>query len=164
MAELTTRPATLDDLKKLIESLNEVGAPYLLVGGYALFVHGLHRMTEDIDILVPATVQTGEKVRKALLILPDQAAKDIDPEWFVEAGNIRVADEILVDVLQNAGGETYDSLVQYAQEIDLDGIRIRTLDLEGLLKTKMLSNRGKDNDDRNRIQAALNFLRDQRKD
>lgn len=33
-------PATLEDLKALIASMNEQGADYLLIGGYALFAHG----------------------------------------------------------------------------------------------------------------------------
>lgn len=39
------RPATLDDLKTLIKSLNEHGAEYLLMGGDTLFAHGYHRAT-----------------------------------------------------------------------------------------------------------------------
>lgn len=41
------RPASLDDLKALIESLNRQRVDYLLIGGYALFVHGYHRATTD---------------------------------------------------------------------------------------------------------------------
>lgn len=54
MAEYT-RPATLEDLKTLIRTLNDQGADYLLIGGYALFAHGYHRATTDINVLVPAT-------------------------------------------------------------------------------------------------------------
>jgi hypothetical protein len=50
-----SRPATLEDLKTLIRSLNQQEADYLLIGGYALFAHGYHRATTDIDVLVPAT-------------------------------------------------------------------------------------------------------------
>ena len=38
-----SRPATLDDLKSLVRSLNEHGVDYLLIGGYALYAHGYHR-------------------------------------------------------------------------------------------------------------------------
>jgi hypothetical protein len=79
----------------LITSLNQQGADYLLIGGCALFAHGYHRATTDIDVLVPATEETGRKVREALMVLPDQAAKDIDPAWFSEGENIRVADAAL---------------------------------------------------------------------
>ena len=70
------RHATLEDLKGLVESLNEHGVDYLLIGGYALFVHGYHRATTDIDVLVPATTETGKKLKAALMVLPDRAAKD----------------------------------------------------------------------------------------
>jgi hypothetical protein len=107
-----SRPATIEDLKSLVRALNEHGVDYLLIGGYALFAHGYHRATTDIDVLVPATQDTGRKVREALMVLPDRAAKDLDPAWFDEGENIRVADEFVVDIVLNAGGETYDTLKQ----------------------------------------------------
>lgn len=48
-----SRPATLEDLKKVVRSLNENNAKYILIGGYAIYSHGYHRTTEDIDLLVP---------------------------------------------------------------------------------------------------------------
>lgn len=131
-----SRPATLEDLKTLIASLNEQGAEYLLIGGYALFAHGYHRATTDIDVLVPATRDAGIKVRSALMVLPDQAAREIDPEWFDEGENIRVADAFVVDIMLNACGETYETLKQYAETVDLDGVPVRTINLEGLILTK----------------------------
>lgn len=87
-----SRPATLDDLKSLLRSFNQRQVDYLLIGGYALFAHGYHRATTDIDVLVPANEAAGQKLKAALMILPDQAAKDIDPAWFEEGENIRIAD------------------------------------------------------------------------
>lgn len=131
-----SRPASLTDLKVLINSLNENHVDYLLIGGYALFAHGYHRATTDIDVLVPATRDAGDKIRQALMVLPDQAAKDIDPAWFEEGENIRVADAFVVDIMLNAAGETYETLKQFAEMLDLDGIPVRTINLEGLLRTK----------------------------
>jgi glucose-1-phosphate thymidylyltransferase short form len=131
-----SRPATLEDLKALIASLNAQAVDYLLIGGYALFAHGYHRATTDIDVLVPATQEAGIKIRSALMVLPDQAAKDIDPAWFDEGENIRVADAFVVDIMLNACGETYETLKQYAETVDLDGVPVRTINLEGLLLTK----------------------------
>lgn len=155
-----SRPATLEDLKILIEALNAQGADYLLIGGYALFAHGYHRATTDIDVLVPATREAGQKVREALMVLPDQAAKDLDPAWFSEGENIRVADAFVVDIMLNACGETYETLKQYAETVDMDGLPIRTVNLEGLLRTKQTM-RDKDVADRNILERALEVLRDQ---
>lgn len=156
--ERYSRPATLEDLKALIRALDEHGADYLLmIGGYALFVHGYYRSTVDIDVLVPATEDSGRKVRDALMVLPDQA---IDPAWFEEGENIRVADEFIVDIMLNAGGETYDTLEQHAETIDLEGLQIRTINLQGLLLTKQ-STRDKDVADRAIIERAPEALRKQ---
>lgn len=154
-----SRPATLGDLKILIESLNAQEVEYLLIGGYALFAHGYHRATTDIEVLVPSTRKSGEKVKAALMVLPDQAAKEIDPSWFEEGENIRVADAFVVDVILNASGETYETLKQYAEMVDLDGLPVRTINLEGLLLTKQTM-REKDISDRIILERALETLRE----
>jgi hypothetical protein len=69
-----SRPATLEDLKLLLRSLHEHGADYLLIGGYALAAHGYQRATTDINVVVPATLQEGQRVKEALMVLPDRAA------------------------------------------------------------------------------------------
>lgn len=152
------RPASLEDLKTLVQSLNQQGVEYLLIGGYALFVHGYHRATIDIDVLVPATHASGQKVKAALMVLPDRAAEGIEPEWFSEGENIRVADAFLVDIMLNACGETYDSLKQFAVTVDLEGIPVRTVNLEGLLRTKQTM-RDKDVADRHILERALHAFR-----
>jgi hypothetical protein len=156
-----SRPATLEDLKSLLLSLNAQQADYLLIGGYALFAHGYHRATTDIDVLVPASKDAGERVKAALMVLPDQAAKDIDPAWFEEGENIRVADAFVVDIMLNACGETYETLQQYAETVDLEGIPVRTINLEGLFLTKQTT-RDKDVADRIVLERALKVLRERK--
>ena len=148
------RPATIDDLKTVIRSLNENKVDYFLIGGYALFAHGYYRATTDIDILVPPTGEQANRVIKALLVLPERASGQIDPAWFGEGETIRVADEFVVDLLFNACGETNETLARYAEIINLDGIPVRTLSLEGLLLTKQ-SVRDKDVMDRVVLQRAI---------
>ena len=160
MMDEYSRPATLEDLKLLLRSLNQHGVDYLLIGGYALAAHGYHRATTDIDLLVPATAEAGQRVKDALMVLPDQVAKEIAPHWFEEGENIRVADAFVVDIMLNANGQTFDTLRRYAQTIDLDGIAVRTVNLEGLLLTKQTM-REKDLVDRIIIERALEVFRAQ---
>ncbi len=157
-----SRPATLDDLKLLLRSLNEHGADYLLIGGYALAAHGYQRATTDIDLVVPATLESGQRVKDALMVLPDCAAKDLQPEWFEEGQNIRVADAFVIDLMLNANGQTFDTLNQYAETIDLDGVPVRTINLDGLLLTKQTM-RDKDLADRIILERAIAVLRDELK-
>lgn len=92
------------------------------------------------------------------MVLPDQAAKDLDPAWFTEGDNIRVADAFPVDVMLNACGETYESLQPFAVTVDMEGTPVRTVDLEGLLRTKRTM-RDKDVSDRQVLERALQALK-----
>lgn len=154
MTEKFSRPATIEDLKSLIRTFNKENVEYLLIGGYALFAHGYNRATIDIDVLIPAGAEMGKRVRKALMALPDGAARAIEPEWFDEGAVIRVADEFVVDLMFHACGKKYDELKAYAEMVELDGVPIRTLNLEGLLLTKKTV-REKDKADRLVIEKAL---------
>ena len=156
--EQFSRPATLEDLKLLLRSLNDHGVEYLLIGGYALAAHGYQRATTGIDVLVRPTSETGQRVKDALMVLPDRAAKDLEPAWFEEGENIRVADAFVVDIMLNANGQTFETLHKYAQTIELDGIPVKTVNLEGLLLTKQTL-REKDVADRIIIERALEVFR-----
>ena len=151
------RPATVEDLKLLLGSLNEHGVDYVLIGGYALYALGYQRGTVDIDLVLSPTREQGERTRKALLVLPDGVARELDPDWFVDGETIRVADAFVVDLMFNACGETYESLKPYAVTIDFEGIPVRTLNIEGLLKTKQTT-REKDKLDRDVLERALREL------
>ncbi len=153
----TSRPATLDDLKRLLLALQQAGADYLLIGAYALAAHGYQRATTDIDLLVPASAEAGIRLREALLTLPDQAAAELEPAWLEDGENIRVADAFVVDLLVNANGQTFESLRSHEQRLDLDGVPVRTLDLQGLLLTKQ-TQRAKDIADRAILERAVDEL------
>lgn len=152
------RPASVEDLKLLLVALNEEGVEYLLIGGYALYALGYERGTTDIDLLLRATREQGERAQRALLRLPDQVARELDPAWFTEGDTIRVADAFVVDLMFSACGESYDSLRPHRVTIDFDGIAVRTVDLEGLLKTKQ-STRDKDKLDRVILERAIEALK-----
>ena len=153
-ADQVARPASVEDLKTLLKTLHQEKVDYLLIGGYALYTLGYQRGTTDIDLLMRPTREQGERAQRALLLLPDQAAKDLDPEWFIEGETIRVADAFVVDVMFSACGESYDSLQPHAVTIDFDGVPVRTLNIEGLLKTKQTS-RDKDKLDRMILERAI---------
>ena len=50
--------------------------------------------------------------------------------------NIRIADELLIDILFTANGETFESLQSHIRTLRINDIEIKVLDIEGLLKTK----------------------------
>ncbi|HEY2910246.1 MAG TPA: hypothetical protein VGI99_08365 [Gemmataceae bacterium] len=44
--------AVYDSLERIAKRLDDLGIPYALVGGMAMFLHGYRRFTEDVDILM----------------------------------------------------------------------------------------------------------------
>jgi hypothetical protein len=131
--------STQDPLLRLLARFNEEGVEYVLVGGQAVRLNGYLRATEDIDVLIRASRVNGEKIIRALSFLASSA--ELKPEWFApdyggDVENIRVADDLLVDLLFAANGETYESIQQHVRELDIEGVRIKVLNIDGLLKTK----------------------------
>ena len=147
------------DLRRLLQRFQEEGVQYVLVGGFAVRMNGFLRLTEDIDVLLPRSVENGRRVIRSLNFL--ESAQDLDPEWFEppvdEPENIRVADDLLIDLLFAANGETFESLKPHMRRVDLDGIEVVTLDIDGLLKTKT-DYRDKDKIDRLALEAVKRRL------
>lgn len=157
-----TRPATWEDVKQLARYFDEAGADYAIIGGYALAAHGLVRFTEDIDVLVDPAAANSRRWIVALSRLPDGAARELEasPDVFAEQQRyaIRINDEITVDVLPAAGGHGWDELKGHVVALEIDGVRIKVLNLEGLLKTKEVP-RPKDQADAETIRRAIDVLR-----
>lgn len=160
MAEFT-RPATWEDVKRLARYLEEAGVEYALIGGYALAAHGMVRQTEDIDLLVDPAVENSRRWIMALSRLPDGAARELagEPDVFAAQKSyaIRINDEITVDVLPAAAGVPWEALRGFIERVELEGITLRVLSLEGLLKTKS-GDRPKDRLDAEAISRALEAL------
>lgn len=141
-----------DQLLELLRRFADEGVQYVLVGGHAVRLNGFVRSTEDIDILLPSSIDNGRKVIRALRFLASSA--ELEPEWFdvdpAQPDNIRVADELLIDLLFAANGQTFESLQPHVRHIEVEGVPIATLDIEGLLKTKT-DYRDKDRIDRDAL-------------
>jgi len=156
-----TRPATWDDLKRLGRLLNDAHAEYALVGGYAIASHGFSRQSEDIDLLVNPAAENSRRWIIALSHLPDHATRALEQEPDVFADDkryaLRVNDEFTIDILPSVAGHSWEEMRQYIETIDLDGVPLRVLNLEGLLLTKQ-GKRPKDEMDASILRQALAIL------
>jgi hypothetical protein len=54
------------DFRDLFAALNDVGAKYLLVGGYAVAFHSQPRFTKDLDIWIEANPENAVRTFEAL--------------------------------------------------------------------------------------------------
>ena len=76
---LEAREPTAEDLRNLCRELNDRGAKYVVVGGFAVRAATYARSTMDIDLVVAADLENEARVFAALSTLPDQAAPA--PAW-----------------------------------------------------------------------------------
>jgi predicted nucleotidyltransferase len=157
-----TRPATWEDLKRLARLLDDAGAEYALVGGYAIASHGFSRQSEDIDLLVNPSAENSRRWIIALSQLPDQATRALEQEPDVFADDrryaLRVNDEFTIDIMPSVAGHSWDEMQPYVETIDIDGVPLRVLNLEGLLLTKQ-GDRPKDQLDASILRQALAILK-----
>ena len=54
------RPPTIDDVRRICRALEEAGARYVLIGGFAVIVHGGGRTTKDRRIPYQKTFEGGK--------------------------------------------------------------------------------------------------------
>ncbi len=147
-----TRAATYQDVVRIAALLDEEHVEYALIGGYALALQGIVRLTEDVDILVEPTLENSRRWVRALAKLPDGAAKELlgDDTLHEDFYAIRVNDEFTVDVMNSASGYTWADLLPYRRRVE--GIQV--VSLEGLLLMKA-KGRLKDQADAEAIRRAL---------
>lgn len=134
-----SNPPPRDLTLELLRRFQHEGVEYILVGGQAVRLNGFVRATEDVDVLLKPGHDNGERVIRALRFLASSA--ELEPAWFEpladgEIENIRVADELLVDLLFAANGETFASLQRFVRDLDVEGVTVKLLNIEGLLRSK----------------------------
>ncbi len=101
------REPQIEDLARICRALNDAGARYILIGGFAVIAHGGARTTKDIDLLVDASPDNIARVKQALRILEDSAVDEVAETDVARYAVVRVADEIVVDLMARACGIEY---------------------------------------------------------
>ena len=144
---LEARPAGLEDLVALCRSLNREGARYVVIGGMAIIQAGFVRATQDIDLLIEVSLDNLARVRRALMDLPDRAVRDMADGDLDQYVVVRVADEIVVDLMKVACGIQYAEASALVDRRNLEGVEIPFANPVLLWKTKQTV-RDKDRQDR----------------
>jgi predicted nucleotidyltransferase len=133
------------DFKEFIKSLNDNGVRYLVVGGYAVALHGYPRYTKDMDVWVEMTVENASKIVKAL----DQfgfGSLDLNESDFT------VPDQIIqlgypprrIDILTTLPGVEFSECFSSQVTVDIEDISVNFIDLENLKKNKKATGRHQD--------------------
>lgn len=109
---LISREPTAEDLESLCARLNDLGARYVVIGGFAIRGAGYVRATMDVDLIIALDPENEARVYEALRSLPDRAVDDLDPGDVAKYTVVRVADEITVDLMGSASGIRYEEAAE----------------------------------------------------
>jgi hypothetical protein len=149
---IPTRPPTAEDVRRLCRALNAEGARYLVIGGIAVLYYGLARATEDIDLLVDPAPDNIERIKRALAVLPDHAAQDLQAGDVAHHSVVRIVDEITVDLIGHVGDMTLERAE--ANPVEMDDVVIPLASIRTLVATKQ-GLRERDKTDRAYLERLL---------
>ena len=125
-----------DRLAAVCALLNAERVRYVLVGGYAVALHGVVRATKDIDILIEPSLENARRTLAALEHLTFGVAGDVDPADLIKRPVTIIGDTPRVDVLTLAFSVRYADARPGQRTMTLDGIRIPFVDLNTLIRSK----------------------------
>lgn len=122
--ELEPRPPRREDLEQLCGRLNELGARYVVIGGFAIIAAGHLRTTGDIDLLIDSSLENESLAFQALEVFEDKAVRLLDPGDVAKYNVVRVADEVVVDLLHSSCGINYEEAARDLVFHSVGGVRI----------------------------------------
>ena len=134
-----------DNYLDMLKCLNKAGVDYIMVGGWAVNLHGYVRATIDLDIWILANSDNALKVYAALGEFGAPLG-DVRPEDFATDGTIfqiGVA-PCRIDVINKIDGVRYADASPRAIQKVIDGVPVRVISREDLIVNKRSSGRTKD--------------------
>ena len=133
------------DFREFIQSLNDNQVRYLVVGGYAVAIHGYPRYTKDIDIWIDMNPQNARRIILAL----EQfgfGSLGLKQDDFLEADIIVQLGypPRRIDLLTTLPGVDFETCYEDKIIVDIEGVPVNFIDLENLKQNKQSSGRAQD--------------------
>ena len=140
------------DFRDMLSAFNAARVEYLVVGAYALAVHGVPRATGDIDLWIRPTSDNAQRVWRALAEFGaplDGLSTDdlIQPGMVVQLG---LAPQ-RIDVLTSIDGVDFAEAWLERVRVPVDGLEIPVIARRHLLANKRATGRPQDLADISRL-------------
>ena len=133
------------DFKEFIQSLNDNHVRYLVIGGYAIALHGYPRYTKDIDIWIEMSPDNAAKMVRALKqfgfgSLGLKAADFLVPDQIIQLGY----PPNRIDLMTTPPGVDFETCYASRVRVVIDDVTVNFIDLENLKKSKKAAGRLQD--------------------
>jgi hypothetical protein len=140
------------DFIDFLEAFNHANVEYMLVGGYAVNLHGYRRSTGDMDVWVNSTIENLKKIRIAFseFGLPQHA---INENQFLTSSKNEYdvftfgISPVAIDVLTKCKGLKFSEAYSRSEIMHVDNIDIRIVHKKDLITAKKSVGRNRDIDD-----------------
>ncbi|CAL1516289.1 nucleotidyltransferase [Chitinophaga sp. MM2321] len=153
------------DFEDFVKLLNKHEVKYMVVGGYALALHGKPRHTGDLDIWINISDDNANRLLKVvnefgLSSLGLQKADFLEPGYITQIGY----PPLRIDILNTIDGVVFEEAVSGMQKIQIDNdFAIYYIGLTDFLKNKQASGRKQDLSDIKEIKKLQAIKQAQRK-
>jgi hypothetical protein len=136
------------DLSEFLRLLSSHGVEYLLVGGYAVGLHGYPRTTGDMDVWVNPTPENASKLVNALVDF-GYAASNLSPVPFTDPAKVvRLGvPPVCIDLIMSILGADFAPCYARRKLDDSTGAPVSLISLDDLKANKKVAGRPKDIDD-----------------
>ena len=133
------------DFREFVELLNEHDVQYLVIGGYAVNFYGYPRYTKDIDFWLWMTEDNIDKLLDAIRAF-GFGSLNLEKEDFMSPENIIQLgyEPYRIDLLVDVEGIDFSDCFSRKTDAELDGVEIKFLALEDLIKAKKKAGRLQD--------------------
>ncbi|MEA2012429.1 MAG: DUF6036 family nucleotidyltransferase [Verrucomicrobiota bacterium] len=133
------------DFKEFIELLNKNDVQYLLIGGYAVALHGHPRYTKNIDSLIGNTQDNAKKMMHAITEFGCSSLGLTFKDFMSEKNIIQLGfPPVRIDIITNVNGVDFSVLYENRKLFKIDDIELSLINLEDLKKIKKIAGRHQD--------------------
>lgn len=154
----------LGDLLEVCRRLNQAGVKYVLIGGFAILIHGYERTTRDIDFLVDVSETNIRKIKDALQDLLPEACTELTPADVKENVVVRMSGEqLVIDLMKEVGPLNFEKVSRDCFIETIDGVPIPVASLDSMIELKE-GVRDRDKKDYLFLKGKKEFLEKAKKD
>jgi predicted nucleotidyltransferase len=138
------------DFRDFLQALRNQQVKYILVGDYSVILHGYSRTTGDMDVWVEKTLENYNRLEKAFLEF-GMPTFDMTTDNFLNNSNFDVftfgRQPVAIDVITSIKGLEFGAAFKQAKDIEVEGLVIRLIHYNDLIKAKEAAGRPRDIDD-----------------
>lgn len=129
-----------EEFREFIEFLNSNEVRYLLIGGWAVGLHGFPRATNDIDFLISID---SENLKRMIKTLADFGGPTAEAQHLSTAGSVfrMGVPPLQIDIINEAAGLEFEQCYARRNMVRVGDLEIAVISRDDLIRNKKATGR-----------------------